>query len=220
MKTSQILIIIAAALVCVAAGYGIAMALMALKKYKQLREALSKSGKTISNDGTSKDDSEPSTGQESFWFGLGYSGIAALAAILIPLGLWFGLRVGLLWFGAGEEAKTNAPVMLTLVVLSGVIGLLAVLMMTALAFSAVKLSDKTQALGLPEGSVRAVIALSLIVIFVITVVFLFGNLGRQTNQIEHLTLAQTNVIPGELVAGKHSEEELKRKEAADLRTKA
>jgi ABC-type multidrug transport system fused ATPase/permease subunit len=110
--------------------------------------------------------------------------------------------------------------MVTLVVIAGVIGLLAVLMMTALAFSAVRLSDRSQALGLPEGSVRAVIALSLIVIFVITVVFLFGNLGTQLNQIQHLTLAQTNAIPGNLVANKRSEEEPKKKEAADLQKKA
>jgi hypothetical protein len=68
--------------------------------------------------------------------------------------------------------------------------------------------------------VRAVIALSLIVIFVIVVVFLSGHMQRQLNQIEHLTLAQTNAIPGELVAGKRPEEDLKNKEAADLRKKA
>jgi hypothetical protein len=94
-------------------------------------------------------------------------------------------------------------------------------MMTALAFSAVKLADPTQALGLPEGSVRAVIALSLIVIFVIVVVFLSGNMQRQLNQVEHLTLAQTNAIPGEQVANKRSEEDpVKNEKAADLKKKA
>jgi len=173
---------------------------------------------------TNNDNNKSSTGEKSFWFGLSYSGIAALTAILIPLALWFGLRAGRKWLGGTEEtyteALTGAPVMVTLVVIAGVIGLLAVLMMTALAFSAVRLSDRSQALGLPEGSVRAVIALSLIVIFVITVVFLFGNLGTQLNQIQHLTLAQTNAIPGNLIANKRSEEEPKKKEAADLQRKA
>lgn len=173
---------------------------------------------------TNNDNNKSSTGEKSFWFGLSYSGIAALTAILIPLALWFGLRAGRKWLGGTEEtyteALTGAPVMVTLVVIAGVIGLLAVLMMMALAFSAVRLSDRSQALGLPEGSVRAVIALSLIVIFVITVVFLFGNLGTQLNQIQHLTLAQTNAIPGNLVANKRSEEEPKKREAADLQRKA
>ena len=66
------------------------------------------------------DTNESSTGEKSFWFGLSYSGIAALTAILIPLGLWFGLRAGLKWFGGSEETMTNAPVMLTLVVIAGV----------------------------------------------------------------------------------------------------
>jgi len=211
MKTPLVIILvyIALALVCAAVGFAIAKV---LSRYKQqslevqrLRDALSKLGKTLNNDGTNKDDNESSTGQESFWFGLGYSGIAALTAILIPLGLWFGLQVGRKWFPE-EESLTTASVVLTLVVIAGVISLLAVLMMTALAFSAVRLSDKSQALGLPEGSVRAVIALSLIVIFVITVVFLFGSLGRTLKQVQHLTFEQTKAIPGELVLSKRAED--------------
>jgi hypothetical protein len=161
--------------------------------------------------------------ENSFWFGLGYSIAAALTAILIPLLLWAGLLGIKHWLPSTEtyaDSLTGPSVMVTLVVIASVIGLLAVLMMTALAFSSVNLADPAQALGLPEGSVRAVIALSLIVIFVIVIVFLSGHMQKQLNQIEHLTLAQTNAIPGELIAGKHSEEELKKKEAADLRTKA
>lgn len=205
----NIILTVVGVAVGVAVGFVVAKA---LSKYKQqsrevqrLRDALTKSGKTISDDGTNKDDSEPSTTEESFGFGLSYSAIAALTAILIPLGLWFGLQVGRKWFPA-EESQTSDSVLLTLVVIAGVISLLAVLMMTALAFSAVKLSDDKQALGLPEGSVRAVIALSLIVIFVITVVFLFGNLGRKLIQVQHMTLEQTKAIPGELVLSKRAED--------------
>jgi len=143
------------------------------------------------------------TAKESFGFGLSYSGIAAVTAILIPLGLWFGLRAGLNLSGGKAETMPIAPVMLTLVVLAGVIGLLAVLMMAALAFSAVKLADKNQALGLPEGSVRAVIAL--IVIFVISVVFLFEGLNPRPSQLEHLTLEQVNAIPGNVLISKQPE---------------
>lgn len=220
--STPLIINIVIAVVFVAVGFVVTIALSKYKQQsgevQQLREALKQSGKTISNDGTSKDDSEPSTGKESFWFGLGYSGIAAVAAIGIPLGLWWGLK----WFGGAVETMTDAPVMLTLVVISGVIGLLAVLMMAALAFSAVKLADKTQALGLPEGSVRAVIALSLIVIFVITVVFLFEKLATQVSQVEHLTFEQANAIPGALVVSKRAEDPkvaLLQKTADDLAKK-
>src|SRR5205823_12786030 len=168
-------------------------------------------------------ESPEETSENSFWFGLGYSGAAALTAILIPLLLWFGLQAGKHWMPAPEsyaDSLIGPSIMVTLVVIASVIGLLAVLMMTALAFSSVKLADPAQALGLPEGSVRAVIALSLIVIFVIVVVFLSGHMQRQLNQVEHLTLAQTNAIPGELVADKRSEEDLKSKEAANLKRTA
>src|SRR5437588_150172 len=160
--------------VLIAAGVGFAVAWW---KYKRAPQP-----QTVAQDAN----------ENSFWFGLGYSGAAALAAVLIPIFLWFGLQAVRHWLPSADpyaDSLTGPPIMVTLVVIAGVIGLLAVLMMTALAFSSVKLSDPAQALGLPEGSVRAVIALSLIVIFVIIVVFLFGNLGRQINQIEHLTLA-------------------------------
>ena len=42
------------------------------------------------------------------------------------------------------------------------------------------LSDKSQALALPEGSIRAVIALSLVIIFAILTVFLYGTLASGT----------------------------------------
>src|ERR1043166_7571177 len=162
--------------------------------------------------------------ENSFWFGLGYSGAAALAAVLIPFLLWFGLQAVKHWLPAQEsyaDSLTGHSIMVTLVVINGVIGLLAVLMMTALGFSSVKLSDSTQALGLPEGSVRAVIALSLIVIFVIVVVFLFGNLQPQIYPMSHLTEEQVKAIPGNLIAGeKRSEEDLKRKVATELKKQA
>jgi hypothetical protein len=200
MNTALIINIVIA-VVFVAVGFFVAIARNKYQELQQLRAQGLKAAPKAATD----DDGEPSTGQESFWFGLGYSGIAALTAILIPLGLWFGLQVGRKWFGE-EQSLTSASVVLTLVVIAGVISLLAVLMMTALAFSAVKLSDNKQALGLPEGSVRAVIALSLIVIFVITVVFLFGGLNRPLGRIEHITFEQANAVPVSVLVSKRAED--------------
>jgi len=58
-------------------------------------------------------------------------------------------------------------------------GLLASLAIVSVTFSLADLSDKSQALGLPEGLVRAVIALSLIVLFAITSVFLHSSLAAR-----------------------------------------
>jgi hypothetical protein len=63
-----------------------------------------------------------------------------------------------------------------------------VLALTSVFFASVNLSDPKQALGLPDGSVRAVIALSLVVLFAILSVFLYSSLASSgqtltTNQL-------------------------------------
>ena len=60
----------------------------------------------------------------------------------------------------------------------GVVALLASLSFVAISFNRVNMSDRTQALGLPQGSVRAVIALSLVVLFAILSVYLFSSLNN------------------------------------------
>lgn len=73
---------------------------------------------------------------------------------------------------------THLPeVMLPLIVIAGVTSMLASLVTAAVVLSALKLADPKQALALPEGSVRALIALSLILIFAITAIYLFRKIG-------------------------------------------
>jgi hypothetical protein len=60
----------------------------------------------------------------------------------------------------------------------GVVALIASLSFAAIGFNYVNMSDRTQALGLPQGSVRAVIALSLVVLFAILSVYLFSSLNN------------------------------------------
>jgi hypothetical protein len=72
----------------------------------------------------------------------------------------------------GMRAEAQLP----LIAIMGVATMLAVLTLMALAFSSYNLADRGQALGLPEGSVRAVIALSLIIIFAVVSIFLFSSL--------------------------------------------
>jgi hypothetical protein len=63
-------------------------------------------------------------------------------------------------------------IILPLLVVYGVVALLASLTVVAVVLAALNLSDPKGALGLPDGSVRALIALSLILIFTIVSVFL------------------------------------------------
>ena len=80
---------------------------------------------------------------------------------------------------------------LSLLAIGGVIVLILLLTVVATIFSVLGLTNKNQAMGLPEGSIRAVIALSLIVLFAILSVFLYqGVSGGPVNIIEKLSDAE------------------------------
>jgi len=66
---------------------------------------------------------------------------------------------------------------LPLLAIGGIILLMLMLTFVAMIFSMLGLTNNQQAMGLPEGSIRAVIALSLIVLFAILSVFLFHNVS-------------------------------------------
>jgi hypothetical protein len=100
---------------------------------------------------------------------------------------WFRIGVGVLCFGAFVllfwllKQMLNLDgdaVRLPVLVITGVMALFATLALVAVTFSVAGLTDPTQALGLPEGSVRAAIALSLIVIFAITSIYLYSSLSK------------------------------------------
>jgi hypothetical protein len=67
---------------------------------------------------------------------------------------------------------------LPLLAIGGVIVLLLMLTVVAIIFNFLGLTNKDQAMGLPEGSIRAVIALSLIVLFAILSVYLYQGVSR------------------------------------------
>ncbi|WP_233810260.1 hypothetical protein [Paraburkholderia sp. HP33-1] len=99
--------------------------------------------------------------------------VFTLLTVLIAVALLLGCiaAVARLWESSGLEVR------LPVLAISGVVVLLATLALVSLAFGTFGLSDKSQALALPEGSVRAVIALSLVVLFAILSVFLFESLN-------------------------------------------
>lgn len=77
----------------------------------------------------------------------------------------------------------------TLIVISGVAGLIAILTKVSVILNALGLSDQKQALGLPKGSVRALIALTLIITFSIMAFYFYGELGG-THSEEQSSFAQ------------------------------
>jgi hypothetical protein len=97
--------------------------------------------------------------------------IGGVALMLVATGIGFGIY----WLCTGVvEPAVRLPVL----AISGVIALLLALAVVAGAFTLFNLSNAREALGLPEGSVRAVIALSLIVLFAILSVYLYTDLSR------------------------------------------
>jgi len=92
---------------------------------------------------------------------------------------------GLLGFGIWllkDIKNLDDAVKLPLLVISGLVSLIALLAVMAIAFRTVHLANATQALGLPEGTVRAVIALSLILIFAVVTVYLFSDLSERDSE--------------------------------------
>lgn len=104
------------------------------------------------------------------------------------------------------SGKGPPEFMLPLLIISGVMMLLVTLALTAFVFSGVDLTDKTQALGLPEGSVRSVIALSLVLLFAILAVYLYSSMASRGKIFEAKELTKEastqlkeRLLPGQFV---------------------
>ena len=81
-------------------------------------------------------------------------------------------------------------VTLPLIVVFGVTLFLGSLVITTIVLSNLNLTNKSQALGLPQGSIRALIALSLIIIFAIMVIYMQFNLQQGSYLLEDGTYEQ------------------------------
>ena len=95
-----------------------------------------------------------------------------------------------------NDAEVFFPsvVLPVILILSVSIVLIILASMTAV-FSSLNLANRTHALGMPEGSVRAVIALSLIFIFITTAIYLYGEADGDTRNYNNITQSQLDDIP-------------------------
>jgi hypothetical protein len=101
-----------------------------------------------------------------------------------------------------RETKSTVETGLPLLLAGGVVLLLLSLATTAVIYNQLGLVDKREALGLPPGSVRAVIALALLLIFAIMSIYIYSRQASITlRQTDGLTQQQVDAIPGrELVS--------------------
>ncbi|MGZ2454810.1 uncharacterized membrane protein (DUF485 family) [Rhizobium ruizarguesonis] len=87
-----------------------------------------------------------------------------------------------------KASQISAVVGLPMLSIGAVVLLMIVLTSTAVVFASFDLQDKTQALALPEGSIRAVIALMLIVLFAILSIYLYGSIA--SGEVTHLGVVE------------------------------
>ena len=105
----------------------------------------------------------------------------------------FGISLVMLAVIAGlvyARGLDQPEILLTLLVIAGVVILLAALGGLVALLNGFANLNNNEALGLPQGSIRAVIALSLILIFAMISVFLVGAMRGDTNLSTGLTEAQ------------------------------
>lgn len=109
-----------------------------------------------------------------------------IAAFIVLAGIVLGLFVLI------RGNQTDISIEIGIVIILGVSALVTLLFILAVGFDALKLTDPKQALGLPVGSIRAMIAIMLIVIWIILSVFLFSDtLGLDsTKNADSIRLAQ------------------------------
>lgn len=128
----------------------------------------------------------------------GPKSVTRLALLLLCIGAISALTVATVVIAANSLKNGNAlrpEIVLPLVVITGVVALLATLAIMAAAFGLFDLADKSQALGLPAGSVQAVIALSLILIFAVVALYARSESGTDTYQSTGLSAAEFKALP-------------------------
>jgi hypothetical protein len=122
-----------------------------------------------------------------------WSAVQALAAAAGIAVIVLAITVGLLLWLANSEGSGPESA-LSLVFVAAAVVLILVVCTLSIIFKRLRLDDQAEAMGLPKGSVRAVIALMLILLFFIAAIFLFSstqrNLSGPERQLVGLTPTQ------------------------------
>ncbi|MWV50577.1 hypothetical protein GRS96_14990 [Rathayibacter sp. VKM Ac-2803] len=107
-----------------------------------------------------------------------------------------------LWF-LNRQGVFLAEIALPILVIASAMVLILALASAAIIFSRLDLANRNHAMGLPEGSIRAIIALLLLVIFAVVSVFLIANADRRdVRRIEGITQEQADQYPAQEVVSR------------------
>lgn len=110
--------------------------------------------------------------RELVWRAFAFS----VAIALFCLSCWMIWTLGSTQSSLGM-GNTQPFFVLPLIVIFGITALFSALTIASVVIHSMKMSDEHEALGLPKGSIRALIALSLIVIFAIMSIYMQGQLS-------------------------------------------
>ena len=114
-----------------------------------------------------------------------------LRSVVIGAGIL--VTVTFVWAGGFVAFRSdNSEVSLPVVIIAGLVVLITALGLLTFVFSELRLSDSKEALGLPSGSVRAVIALMLLVVFAIVAIFLYSDISSNS-RLQSLTVDAAKV---------------------------
>ena len=127
-----------------------------------------------------------------------------IAGLVLLLGASLGLYKLVVKFGwLAGSVKTNEALTLSAVVLVGLALVVALMSVLVIIYSVLGVADATQALGLPEGSVRSLLAFSLVLMFVCLGAFLYNSVDNTTlisgGESDRITEAQLSELKSQFV---------------------
>lgn len=113
---------------------------------------------------------------------IGNRGLAVFAGIVLLVTAWVIAR----YFPLQQGSQYSV---ISAIVLVGIALTVVFMALLAIIYSVMGVENKDQPLGLPEGSVRSLLAFSLVLIFVCLAAFLFGEINRSTEPAQGKTLS-------------------------------
>lgn len=119
-------------------------------------------------------------------FGSGGLGVG-LALVVVPAAM---MMLGLAYHWFDGMRLVGLPML----AIFGIIMLFGTLALVAMLFQSLGLTNRDEALALPQGSVRAAIAMSLIVLFAIIAIMLFQSMLGASYLLQGLTKAQRDAM--------------------------
>lgn len=132
-----------------------------------------------------------------------YAGRSALtavsAAMLVGIVSVLAIAFVLIWMN--QQKFLPAEIAIALVVILGALVLVLCVACLSIVLKRLALADRRYAMGLPEGSIRAILALMLVLLFGVVSVFLIGSAERSGGgrHLENLTLTQADALPEDQV---------------------